>query len=314
MATEQLHDQTVLEQKAGAHGHSSHLGNCSDKAPSTAAALQPIEESVWQLCRYIQQHVTSKITSNQLAQLSGYDASHIRKEFTRIVGVSAKVFQDRLRQQHFKSQLAEQPIADALYASGYSSPSQIYEKSESVLGMTPKAYQLGGHGLAISYASIDTPLGRVMIGATDKGICFLQFGPDDAALYRALMQEFPRANVTAMPASGQTQLDAWADYLQRVLSGKKVTSAPPLDVQGTAFQILVWQHLQSIPAGQVRSYTEVAQAIGKPRGVRAVASACARNTVALLIPCHRVIRGDGGLAGYRWGIERKQALLTLESA
>ena len=274
--------------------------------------LPPIEAAVWKLCRYIQAHVTAKISTAQLAQLSGYDASHIRKEFARIVGVSAKVFQDRLRQQHFRGQLAQQPIADALYASGYSSPSQIYEKSESVLGMTPKAYQLGGNGLAISYATIDTPLGRVMIAATDKGICFLHFGPDVAALLSALTQEFARANLTPMPASAQAQLDAWADYLRSALAGKAAANAPPLDVQGTAFQILVWQHLQTIPAGQVRSYTDVALAIGKPRAVRAVASACARNKVALLIPCHRVIRGDGGLAGYRWGIERKQALLALE--
>jgi len=274
---------------------------------------QPIEAVVHELCRYIGVHLDETITLAHIAARSGYSAAHIQKAFTASVGSSPKVYQAALRNKRFKQNLSsDAELSGVIYETGYSSPSRVYEKLAQNIGMTPRQYRDGGRAVVIHYATSHTSLGTVLIAATERGICFLHFGDSEQALLAALKSEFPKAQLNAMPTSGNEQFSVWIAALGDYLDHKKSLAALPLDIRGTAFQIAVWRFLQSIPEGEVRSYTDVAHAIGKPKAVRAVASACAHNGVALLIPCHRVLRGDGDLAGYRWGLERKRTLLDLE--
>ncbi len=179
--------------------------------------------------------------------------------------------------------------------------------------MTPGQYRAGGAGLEISYATTMTPVGLLMMAATDRGLCFVQFGEDEASMRARLEAEYPAASLSSMPAGADAAFDAWMAGLRSRLNGAPDGSDLPLDIRGTAFQTKVWEFLQRIPAGETRSYADVAAGIGRPTAVRAVAGACAANRLALAIPCHRVIRGDGGLGGYRWSVERKRALLEREA-
>ncbi len=199
-----------------------------------------------------------------------------------------------------------------MYDAGFGSSSRVYERSDSHLGMTPRTYRNGAKGLTISYAVVETRLGHLMLGATTRGLCFLQFGDSPDQLLEMLRAEYPAAAVQPMPAPYSPQFELWMQSLSRYLQGEHVTFDLPLDVQATAFQMKVWMHLQSIPHGATESYAQIAAATGDPNAARAVARACASNPVAIAIPCHRVIRGDGDLGGYRWGIERKRALMEIE--
>ena len=203
-------------------------------------------------------------------------------------------------------------ITDAIYNAGFGSSSRVYSRSNARLGMTPTEYRAGGKGVEISYVVLPTALGLVMIGATDRGLCFLQFGSSEEQLLDALEQELPAAVRVASSKPYSEQFSGWIDSLASYLEGERTLQQTSPALQGTAFQMRVWNYLQTIPAGSTQTYAEVAQAIGRPRAVRAVAGACAANRVALVVPCHRVIRGDGGLGGYRWGLERKRALLEME--
>ena len=248
-----------------------------------------------------------------LARRSGYSQFHLQRNFKAIIGSTPKEYQTAARVRKLKSELRrDAPVADAIYEAGFGSTSRVYEKVDGQLGMTPSEYRSGAKGLTISYASASTSLGLLMIGATDRGICFLQFGDTDAALVSELKRQFPGAQVQPMPASHREQFAAWMEALKRHLSGVEPHPSLPLDVRGTAFQLIVWRYLQKLPYGEVRSYSEVATGIGKPTAARAVAQACASNSVALLIPCHRVVRGSGELGGYRWGVDRKRVLLDTE--
>ena len=272
-----------------------------------------IKDVIYDLCRTIESQPNKILSLAEIARKSGYSSSHIQKAFTQIIGISPKAYMEGLRQKNLKKELHNQKnITDAIHQSGFNSTSRVYEKLSSNIGMTPKQYRKGGQGLVIHYEFALTSLGHTLIAATDKGICFLQFGDHKKNLLDALFKEFSSAQITQMSDEGQLLFKKWVNALNSYLENKKKLQLLPTDIRGTAFQIIVWRYLQSIPAGEVRSYTEVAQAIGKPKAVRAVASACAKNTIGLLIPCHRVIRGDGSLAGYRWGIERKRALLDIE--
>jgi AraC family transcriptional regulator of adaptative response/methylated-DNA-[protein]-cysteine methyltransferase len=211
-----------------------------------------------------------------------------------------------------KALRARRSVTMAMAEAGFGSTSRLYEKTDAALGMTPSEYRRGGAGLEIAWATGDTPLGRVLIGATARGICALAFGSRDSALVRDLAAEFPAAVLRPMPAASRPHFDRWMRSLNRYLGGKLRRLDLPVDTQGTAFQLLVWRYLQTVPSGETRSYAAVAAAIGQPTAARAVARACASNHVAVLIPCHRVVRGDGMLSGYRWGVARKRALLTLE--
>ncbi len=272
-----------------------------------------IEPVIHALCRYIETHVDETLSLAHIAKKAGYSAAHLQKAFTARIGSSPKAYQSGLRRERLKAELTTAPnVTQAIYGAGYGAPSRVYEKLGSSIGMTPKQYREGGAQVRIHYAHGMTRLGVTLIGATERGICFLQFGEDAEALRAELKREFPEAVLEPMPQSGAAAFNDWMEALNAYLDEKKTLNALPLDLRGTAFQLLVWRYLQTIPAGEVRSYTEVAAAIGKPSAVRAVASACAKNRLALLVPCHRVLRGDGQLAGYRWGLPRKRALLDLE--
>jgi AraC family transcriptional regulator of adaptative response/methylated-DNA-[protein]-cysteine methyltransferase len=195
-----------------------------------------------------------------------------------------------------------------MYDAGYGSSSRLYEKTASQLGMTPDRYRRGAIAAAIRYACADSPLGRMLIAATDRGICSIQFAQSDDELIEGLRREFP----FAVRKADDGELRSWIEALLSKMSGKELNSALPLDIRATAFQRLVWAYLQSIPFGATRSYSDVAKAIGKPTASRAVARACATNPVAVAIPCHRVVRENGNISGYRWGVERKKALLQME--
>jgi AraC family transcriptional regulator of adaptative response/methylated-DNA-[protein]-cysteine methyltransferase len=287
------------------------LRACKKCNPKQAAS--GIDDVVHTLCRFIETHADEAISLSRLAKKSGYSAAHIQKAFIAVVGSSPKAYQDGLRRRQLKSDLKSSlNVADAIYGAGYGSPSRVYEKLASNIGMTPRQYGRGGEQVSIHYASGKTSLGITMIAATERGICFLQFGDSADDLVSELRKEFPTADIAPMPKSGVEEFVAWMQALNGYLDQKQTLKSLPLDIRGTAFQMLVWRYLQTIPAGEVRSYKDVAEAIGKPKAIRAVASACANNRIGIAIPCHRVLRGDGHLAGYRWGIERKRTMLDLE--
>lgn len=271
--------------------------------------MKSIDAVVQEIRRYIDNHANEPLSLAALAKKSGYSAAHLQKAFTAQFGSSPKAYQAALRRERLKRELrAGAAVSDAIYGAGYGSPSRVYEKLGSSIGMTPKQYREGGRGVTIYYNSAPTPAGTITIGATERGVCFLQFGEGA----QDIREEFPQATLLPMPKTHQKQFDAWMLALNQHIRGKQETLDVPLDVHGTPFQLLVWRYLQTIPPGEVRSYREVAAAIGKPDAVRAVGTACGRNNVSIIIPCHRVLRGDGNLAGYRWGIEHKRALLALE--
>jgi AraC family transcriptional regulator of adaptative response/methylated-DNA-[protein]-cysteine methyltransferase len=200
-------------------------------------------------------------------------------------------------------------VTDAIYDAGYGSSSRVYERSDESLGMTPSAYREGGKGARIDYATATSAIGRVLIAATERGVCAIRFGDNDAQLETDLRGEFPAADVRR----NQRAVKRWLNALLHHLRGPDTPLELPLDIRATAFQKKVWDHLREIPAGHTESYGEVAAAIGSPRGARAVARACATNPVAVVIPCHRVVRGDGDHGGYRWGEKRKRELLEREA-
>jgi AraC family transcriptional regulator of adaptative response/methylated-DNA-[protein]-cysteine methyltransferase len=199
-------------------------------------------------------------------------------------------------------------VTTALYAAGYGSSSRLYERTAAQLGMTPEKYRRGAVAAVVRFTIAPSPLGRMLIAATDKGICAIQFADSDQQLQQGLMREFP----FAVRRRDDAALTGWKTNLTRLIDGQDAHPSLPLDIRATAFQRRVWEALQRIPRGETRSYSAVAKKIGMPKATRAVARACATNPVAIAIPCHRVVREDGELGGYRWGIERKEQLLALE--
>ncbi len=199
----------------------------------------------------------------------------------------------------------------AVYDAGFGSSSRVYEKADQHLGMTPGQYRAGGKGVDISYVTARTPLGMLMAAATDRGLCWVQFGEKREELIEGLRIEYPEAHIKESGA-GQKELAGWMAALMDYLKGGRIELSLPVDVQASAFRMKVWRYLQTIPPGETRTYAEVAKAVGAKGASRAVGSACGANRVAMAIPCHRVIRGDGGLGGYRWGLERKATLLSQE--
>ena len=288
---------------------------CLRCRPAAMTHAPLINQVVHELAREIDANPQQAFGLAQLAQRSGYSPYHLQRQFKAIVGSTPKEYQTAARLRTLKQELrSDAPVADAIYHAGFGSGSRVYEKADGQLGMTPGEYRSGGKGVTISHASGRTPLGLLMIGATDRGICFLQFGDTDAQLAEELARQFPRAAIHAMADVQMPQFERWMEALNRHLRGLEPRLDLPLDMRGTAFQLIVWRYLQTLPYGEVRSYSEVAAAIGRPSAVRAVARACASNRVALLIPCHRVLRGTGELGGYRWGLQRKRVLLDMERA
>jgi AraC family transcriptional regulator of adaptative response/methylated-DNA-[protein]-cysteine methyltransferase len=235
----------------------------------------------------------------------------LRRAFQRMTGLSPREFAHAARLTKFKKLLREgAQIADALYACGYGSPSRIYEKTNSQLGMTPASYRKGGAGMKIAYMVAASSLGKVLVAGTERGVSAVYLGDDERALVGELQKEYPRAEITRSASAN----NSWLKEIVNRVEGQPPSEELPLDVQATAFQRRVWQELQKIPRGATRTYTQVAKALGKPNSVRAVARACATNPTSIVVPCHRVIRTDGALAGYRWGLQRKEKLLQREAA
>jgi AraC family transcriptional regulator of adaptative response/methylated-DNA-[protein]-cysteine methyltransferase len=263
------------------------------------------------VCRYIERHLDDSITLQKLGKEFQQSPFHLQRQFKAALGITPRAYADSCRMQQLKSNLrAGHSVTRAMYDAGYSSSSRLYEKTASQLGMTPDKYRRGAIATPIRYTFSDSPLGRMIVAATDKGICAIQFGDTDEELEQGLRHEFPFAN----RRRDETGLENWKRELLGLLKGKSLHSNLPLDIRATAFQRTVWSYLQKIPFGKTRSYAAVAKGIGQPAATRAVARACATNPVAIAIPCHRVVRSSGEMGGYRWGIDRKKALLQMESA
>ena len=238
-------------------------------------------------------------------------AAYLQKTFKEIIGLSPKKYAENLRLNRFKKELKESSnVITALYESGYGSSSRLYENISTKLGMTPKTYQKGGKGMRIGYAFTDCELGKMLTAGTENGICAVTFGHDEDFLLEKLKAEYPKAEINL----NQNNLKEYVEVILKNLAGNEKRIELPVDVRATAFQMQVWEELRKIPYGQTLSYKQVAEKMGNPKAVRAVAGACAANRVAIVIPCHRVVGSDGSLSGFRWGIERKKILLETESA
>jgi AraC family transcriptional regulator, regulatory protein of adaptative response / methylated-DNA-[protein]-cysteine methyltransferase len=251
------------------------------------------------------------VTLAQLSRQVGLSPFHLQRLFKRATGLSPREYQSARRMQQVKSQLSKgNDVTTALYDAGFGSSSRLYEKAPQQLGMTPGEYRRGGAGATITFAIAPTPLGRLLVAATERGLCSVRFGENASELERNLRDEFHAAELHR----DDSAMRKYIDPLLASIRGENTVIDLPLDVRATAFQMKVWETLRQIPSGETRSYSEVAREIGSPAAVRAVARACASNPVALAVPCHRVVRSDGDLAGYRWGIERKKKLLERERA
>jgi AraC family transcriptional regulator of adaptative response/methylated-DNA-[protein]-cysteine methyltransferase len=266
-------------------------------------------DGVKAICRFIEQHLDEPLTLDRLGKEFRQSPFHLQRRFKAAIGITPREYADSCRLRMLKRNLqAGDSVTRAMYDAGYGSSSRLYERTASQLGMTPDKYRRGAIAAVIRYTLAESPLGRMLIAATERGICAIQFARTDGELIEGLKREFPFA--TRKVDDGG--LKAWAGALLKHMRGKSLDSALPLDIRATAFQRKVWAYLQSIPFGKTKSYSQVARAIGKPSACRAVARACATNPVAVEIPCHRVVREDGTMGGYRWGIQRKETLLEME--
>jgi AraC family transcriptional regulator of adaptative response/methylated-DNA-[protein]-cysteine methyltransferase len=275
----------------------------------------PQIDLVRRICHAIDEHDAEPLTLKTLSTENGISAHHLQRTFKSVMGITPRQYAESRRLNQFKSRVKDgASVTDAMYDAGYGSSRGLYEKSSARLGMTPATYGRGGHGMRIIYTIAACPLGRVLVAATERGVCSVALGDSDTELISALFAEYPKASIDSRDTLISSSLNLWLDKVLEHLSGKTPRIDLPLDIQATAFQWRVWEELQRIPLGATRSYQEIANAIGKPKAVRAVAGACAGNHVALVIPCHRVIREDRSLGGYRWGIERKKELLEREEA
>jgi AraC family transcriptional regulator of adaptative response/methylated-DNA-[protein]-cysteine methyltransferase len=281
---------------------------CLRCRPKFASAnAQP--DSVKAICRFIEQHLDEAVTLERLGKEFRQSRFHLQRRFKAVLGITPREYADSCRLRTLKRSLqAGDSVTRAMYAAGYGSSSRLYERTASQLGMTPDKYRRGAIAAVIRYLCADSPLGRMLIAATDRGICAIQFARTDGELLEGLKREFP----FAARKRDEGKLQSWAKTLVRQLHGKKLDDSLPLDIRATAFQRRVWTYLQTIPFGATQSYSQVAKGIGQPRATRAVARACATNPVAVAVPCHRVVREDGSMGGYRWGIERKKTLLGME--
>jgi len=266
-------------------------------------------ELMTQICNHIQDCHPESVTLQELADIFHISPYHLQRTFKQVTGISPRQYADNLRVEDFKAQVrAGQRITDAIYDVGFGSSSRLYERSDEQLGMTPSTYQKGGEGMTLFYSVVTCPLGKLLVAVTDRGICKISLGDNDEELIELLDTEFAKAE-RILDDEG---VGYWVEKIIAYLEGWQPHLDLPLDIRATAFQMKVWQQLQKIPVGETRTYSDIAEAIDQPTASRAVANACANNPVALVIPCHRIIRKDKSLGGYRWGMERKQALLQQE--
>jgi AraC family transcriptional regulator of adaptative response/methylated-DNA-[protein]-cysteine methyltransferase len=278
---------------------------CRPDAPPVDRWIEKIQRA----CVYLS-NVDGHVSLAALANRLGGSPYHFQRNFKRIVGVTPREYADACRLQKVKRNLRRGgDVTGAMFDAGYGSSSRFYERAAPKLGMSPSTYRRGGEGMEIRFDIADSPLGRLMVAATDRGLCAVCMGDSDTELEQRLRREYPAATI----GRDSGALTRWTREILAHLSGKHPQLDLPLDVRATAFEWQVWQALGAIPYGQTRTYSEVAASIGRPLAARAVARACARNVVALAIPCHRVVPATGGVGGYRWGAERKKALLSGEA-
>src|SRR5438128_4194228 len=286
---------------------------CRRCHPRHARTDDPQIELARQICHAIDEHDEEPTTLKTLSAETGVSAQHLQRSFKRVMGITPRQYAESHRLKQFKSRVKDgASVTDAMYDAGYGSSRGLYEKSSARLGMTPATYGRGGRGMRIIYTIAKCLLGRLLVAATERGVCSVALGDSDADLARALLAEYPNASIDKKDTVISPSLNLWLSKVLEHLNGKTPRVDLPLDLQATAFQWRVWEELRRIPFGSTKSYQQIAQAIGKPSAVRAVARACASNRLALVIPCHRVIRENKSLGGYRWGLERKQSLLERE--
>jgi AraC family transcriptional regulator, regulatory protein of adaptative response / methylated-DNA-[protein]-cysteine methyltransferase len=282
---------------------------CKRCRPSEASLAERRASAVAEACRLIQG--ADQLGLDALAASVGMSRFHFHRVFKAITGLTPKGFATAHRADRVRDELTRSAtVTDAIYGAGFNSHGRFYAAFSEVLGMTPTDFRSGGNGTAIRFAVGECSLGAILVAATDKGVCAILLGDDPETLVRDLEDRFPKARLIG----GDTQFEQLVSNVVGFVEAPALGLDLPLDVRGTAFQQRVWQALREIPAGSTASYSEIARRIGAPKAVRAVAQACASNLIAVAIPCHRVVRNDGGLSGYRWGVERKRALLDRESA
>lgn len=290
---------------------------CRRCRPQTIGIRDPKIDAIARVCRQIEASIANEATPEAdsrttLAALSasaGVSSHQLERAFRSVMGITPRQYADAQRMRRLKTSLKKgDNVTTALYDAGFGSSSRLYERAPAQLGMTPATYRRGGAGMNIHYTIVDSPLGRLLVGGTERGISALYLGESDGRLETALRKEYPRAKIQR----DRNGLESSVGKILNHLRGREPHLDLPTDVQATAFQRRVWEELRHIPYGKTKTYSEVARAIGRPTAIRAVARACATNPVSVVVPCHRVVRGDGNLAGYRWGLDRKQALLENE--
>lgn len=284
---------------------------CKRCRPDTVGLAQPGVEAVRRASTYLATHADETVTLGHLARVAAMSPHHLQRRFKAIVGLSPREYQAAVRAGRLRSSLRNgRDVTSAIYEAGYGSPSRVYESRPTGKGMSLSSYRRGGAGMHISYSMLPSPIGQVLVAATEHGVCAVKIGASESALVADLEREYPAADLHA----GATPRHEWAKAIAQHLRGDAAVLDLPIDVQATAFQWKVWRALQRIPYGETRAYAEVARSIGKPAAARAVARACAANPVCLVVPCHRVVPSGGGTGGYRWGTGRKKKLLATEAA
>jgi AraC family transcriptional regulator, regulatory protein of adaptative response / methylated-DNA-[protein]-cysteine methyltransferase len=279
---------------------------------SVDAGVAAVERTRAFIDRRLSEFGDERITLELLGAEAGLSPYHLQRRFKALVGLTPAQYVRARKSERLKGELKRgETVSRATFGAGYGSSSRVYEQSTAHLGMTPATYRRGGAGVHIDYVVTETSLGNLLIAATERGVCAVRLGDDASALESGLREEYPAATRARASVSG-SPLGTWVSNIVAALDGQTARLDVPIDVQASAFQWKVWHELQKIPFGETRTYTDIAKAIGAPKAVRAVASACANNRVALVIPCHRVVRQTGDLGGYRWGIERKRRLLDKE--
>lgn len=260
---------------------------------------------------YLEEWIDETVTLARLAEEVGASPWHLQRTFKKHFGQSPQSYVNSRRLERLRGKLRkEKDVTTAMYEAGFTSSSQLYSQSDARLGMTPGDWRRGGKGVRVRYATADSALGRVLVAATERGVCSVMLGESEEELESALRRELPQASIE----SGGQELGSWIDEVLRRVSGGSPARKLPIDTPGTDFQRRVWAALTEIPRGETRSYGEIAAALGRPRAARAVARACATNRVAVVVPCHRVVTASGKLGGYRWGTRRKRILLQEEAA